>query len=77
MGLPIRFPPEGDRIYEESVAYRRLDSTERFLALADLMASGQSLLKQSAHRGAGSCLQQAQEAEWRRAQKELFARHGR
>jgi hypothetical protein len=77
MKLPTRFPGEGDKIYAEAVAYRRLAPTERLLALVDLIASGTTLLKQSLHRDAGASLQQAQEAEWRRIQKELFARHGR
>lgn len=77
MELLIRFPGEGDKIYEEAMAYRRLSPTDRLLALADLLASGMTLLKQSPHRDAGSRLQQAQEAEWRRFQKELFAHHGR
>jgi len=76
MPLPIRFPPEGDKIYEAAVVYRRLTPTERLLALADLIASGMALLKQSPHREAGLRLHEAQEAEWRRIQKELFARHG-
>jgi hypothetical protein len=76
MELPIRFPREGDKIYEEAVAYRRLAPTDRLLALADLIASAETLVKQSPHRDAGWRIQQAQEAEWRRIQKELFARHG-
>jgi hypothetical protein len=75
MELPIRFPQKGDEIYEDAVVYRRLAPTDRLLALMDLIASGTTLLKQSPHRDAGSRLQQAQEADWQRIQKELFARH--
>jgi len=77
MDLPIRFPCERDKIYEDAVAYRRLAPTDRLLLLIDLIASGTTLLKQSSKRDAGTRLQQAQEAEWRRVQRELFARHGR
>jgi len=77
MKLPIRFPREADTIYQEALAYRRLAPTARLLALVDLIASGMTLMCQSPHRDASRRLQQIQEAEWRRIQKELFARHGR
>lgn len=76
MELPIRFSREGDKIYENAMAYRLLAPTDRLLALANLIAFGTTFLEQSPHRDAGSRLQQAEEAEWRRVQKELFARHG-
>jgi hypothetical protein len=74
--FPIRFPKQVDVIYERAVAFRRLTPTERFLRIRDLIASGQKLLEQSPRREAGRRLKQAQEDEWRRIQKELFARHG-
>jgi len=77
MELLIRFPREADKIYQEAVVYRRLTPTDRLLALADLIASGITFLQRSPHRDAGSRLQEAQVVEWRRVQKELFARHGR
>jgi len=75
--MEIRFPPEGDQIYKDAEVYRRLAPTDRLVALADLIASGTTLLNQSPNREEGSRLRQAEEAEWRRIQKELFARHGR
>lgn len=75
MELPIRFPREADVIYEQARAYRRLPPGERLLAIIDLIACGVALLEQSPHREAAQRLRQAQEAEWQRAQKELFARH--
>jgi hypothetical protein len=76
MEPPIRFPREADKIYAEAVAYRRLSPSERFLALLDLIAAGEALMRQSPHREAARQLQAAQEAEWRRIQRELFTRHG-
>ena len=70
-------PVKGIRFMRTPRCSRRLTPTDRLLALVDLIASGTTLFKQSPHRDAGSRLQQAQEAEWRRIQKELFARHGR
>jgi hypothetical protein len=77
MTLPIRFPNESDVIHEQAAAYRRLSPTDRLLALLDLIASGAALLERSPHRAMSARLREAQEAEWQRAQKELFARHAR
>jgi hypothetical protein len=75
MKLPIHFQSEPDKIYQEAVTYRRLSPSDRLLVLLDLIASGAVLLEQSPHREASRRLQDAYEAEWQKAQKELFARH--
>jgi hypothetical protein len=77
MELPIRFPHEGDKIYEQAVSFRRRSPTDRLLALVDLIACGMTLLKESPQRDVALRLRRAQEAEWQRIQKELFARHAR
>jgi hypothetical protein len=77
MDLLVRFPSEADKVYQQALAYRRLNPTERFLAIVDLVTSGTALLEQSPQREAGWRLRQAQEFEWRRIQKELFASHDR
>jgi hypothetical protein len=71
----IRFPREADTIYEQAEAFRRLSPTKRLLAILDLIASGVPLIAQSPNAEAGRRLREAQEAEWQRVQKELFARH--
>ncbi len=73
--MPIQFPNEAEKIRREAAAFRRLSPTERFVAILDLIASGVALLEHSPHREAGRRLRDAQEAEWQRIQKELFARH--
>jgi hypothetical protein len=75
--LPIHFPAEADTIYQQAQAYRQLTPTERFLAIIDLIASGMTLLEHAPHPEARQRLQEAHEAAWQRAHKELFARHGR
>ena len=77
MELPIRFPSQADVIYEEALAYRRLSPTDRLLAILDLIASGAAMLEHSPRREESLCQHQAQEDEWQRIQKELFARHAR
>ena len=54
-----------------------LSPQERVRAIFDLIASGMRLLETSPKRETGRRLQEAQEAEWQRIQKELFARHVR
>jgi hypothetical protein len=75
MKLAIRFPRQADTVYERAVAFRRLSPTDRFLAILDLIASGVTILEQSPNAKAHQRLREAQEAEWQRIQKELFARH--
>jgi hypothetical protein len=76
MDQSLRFPSEADKIYRRALAYRRLSSNDRFLAIVDLIASGMALLEHSPHRAAGQQLRQAREAEWRRIHRELFQSHG-
>ena len=76
MDLPIRFPNEADKIREEAAAFRRLSPAERLRAFLDLIASGATLLEHSPNREAIVRQQQAHEEEWRKAFRELFARHG-
>ncbi len=76
MVVPIRFPHEADVIYEEAEKYRRLPQAQRLSAIFDFIASVTKMIDQSPHREAGIRLREAAEAEWQRAQKELFARYG-
>jgi hypothetical protein len=75
MKLSIRFPREADTIYERATAFRRLSPTERLLAILDLIASGVTMMEHAPNADARRRLRDAQEAEWQRIQKELFARH--
>lgn len=75
MQLPYRFPSEAEVIRQEAAAFRRLSPTERLMVILDLIASGVALMKHSPQREAARRLRDAQEAEWQRIQKELFARH--
>lgn len=76
MDLPIKFPRERDKIYQESLAFRRLSPDERFQAILEVIALGAAMMNESPHREAMLRLQQAHEEAWKKAQKELFARHG-
>ena len=74
MKLAPCFPREADIIYERAEAFRRLSPTERLLPILDLIASGATMLEHSPNARARQGLRDAQEAEWQRIQKELFAR---
>ena len=76
MEIPIQFPDEGDKIYEEAQAFRRLSPDEKWAAIMDLLALGASIMKESPHKDAIKRLQQRHEDQWQEAQRELFARHG-
>jgi hypothetical protein len=77
MKLPVRFPSEADKIYEEAQAFRRLPPHERVQTMFDLIASGMHLLEMSPKRETARRLHEAQEMEWQRIHRELFARHAR
>lgn len=77
MPAVLRFPNEAETIRREAEAFRQLSPTDRFLSILDLIASGQKLLECSPQRDIGERLREAQEAEWQRLQKELFAHHAR
>ncbi len=76
MDLPIKFPQEKDKIYQEAMAFRQLSPDERRLAMLDVIALGAEMIEQSPHKEAMVRLQQAHEEQWKTALKELFARHG-
>jgi hypothetical protein len=76
MELPIKFPDEGDKIYEEADAFRRLSADQKWAVFMGLLALGESIMKASPHQEAIKRLQQEHEDQWQKAQKELFARHG-
>jgi hypothetical protein len=60
---------------EAAAAYQRLTSTERLEAIFDLIASGVALMEQAPWREIAQQLRASQEEAWRRAMKEVFARH--
>ncbi len=76
MEIPIQFPDQDDKIYQEALAFRRLSPDEKWAVFMGLLALGESIMKSSPRREAIKQLQQEHEDQWQKAQKELFARHG-
>lgn len=71
-----RFPNQADEVYREAEEFRQLSSSERFLAIVDLMAAGDAMLASSPHRDAALRQCEAYEEAWQRAYRKLFADHG-
>ncbi len=76
MDVPIKFPLERDKIYQEALSFRGLSPDERFRAILDVIALGASMMHDSPHRDAMLRLDRAQKEAWKKAHRELFARHG-
>jgi hypothetical protein len=70
-------PNEADAIRREAAAFRRLSPAERLNAIMEVIAAGWRMLEQSPDREAILRQRQAQEDEWQRIQKELFAAYFR
>jgi hypothetical protein len=73
----LQFPDEVDQIIEEVREFRRLSPTERFLAIVDLMASGQTLMAGSPCWEFSKREHALEEERLRKSYQELFVRHGR
>ncbi len=73
----LRFPSEAEQVYRDVQKFRRLTPTERFLAIVDLMASGQALMMASPHREAAEQQRKREKEELRSFYRELLAHHGR
>jgi hypothetical protein len=73
---PLQFPDTADRVFREAQRFRRQTPSERFLAILDLVASGERLLQGSPRREQAQALRAADELEWRTAHRKLFSKHG-
>ena len=77
MEWPYRFPHPADVIAREAERTRGLSVDDRLTHLAALITAGELLARGSPAREANRRLRQQSEAEWQRAQREVFAAHGR
>jgi hypothetical protein len=76
MELPWKFPDPMDEARKRAAEFQRLSPDDRWREIAALMAFGLAMVRSSPHREAIERRMEEQEQEWRRVQKELFARHG-
>ena len=76
MDLPLKFPDHHEEARKRAEEFQRLSPDERWREIAALMAFGLAMVRSSPQREAIERRMDEQEQEWRRVQKELFARHG-
>ena len=76
MELPIVIPDPREEAYRRAQAFQRLSPEERWREIFALMELGLTMVRTSPRRPAIEKRWAEQEAEWRRIQTELFARHG-
>ena len=73
---PLAFPDPHKEMERRCAEFQRLSVDERIRQIVALMALGWSLVRASPRRAEIEKKMQEDEAEWRRIQRELFARHG-
>jgi hypothetical protein len=76
MDLPLKFPDRMEEARKRAEEFQRLSPDDRWREIAALMAFGLAMVRSSPQREAIERRMDEQEQEWRRVQKELFARHG-
>jgi hypothetical protein len=76
MKLPIAFPDSREVAYRRAQEFQRLSPDERWREIAAVLELGWAMVRSSPQRAAIEQRWAEQEAEWRRIQAELFARHG-
>jgi len=71
----MTFPTEAEVIRRQVAEFQAKTPSERFQALAELIAFGEAILASSPNREAAERLREADRDAWRRAHRELMARH--
>jgi hypothetical protein len=74
--LPLEFPDPMEEAARRAREFQRLSPEERWREMAALMAFGWAMVRSSPQRDVIEKRMQEQELQWRKIQKELFARHG-
>ncbi len=75
MDLPLKFPDHHEEARKRAAEFQRLSPDEKWQKIAELFANGWAMIKASPHRAAIEWRMEEDEKEWRRIQKELFARY--
>jgi hypothetical protein len=75
-GLPLRYPSSAEEVYARAQEFRRLSPQERFKQIAELMEIGMNMVRVSPRRAEIELRMEAEEAEWKRIQGELFKKYG-
>lgn len=76
MDSPIVFPHPADVIAEEARVFQKLSVEERLNRVLKLIATGRRLLSGSPGEAGRRIAKDRAEADWQRAHREVFKRHG-
>ncbi len=74
-GLPLKFPRRADEAYARALEFRQLSAEDRWKQISELMELGMNMVRNSPRRAEIERRMDAQEAEWRRLQRELFSQY--
>jgi len=77
MNGAIQFPDSTNEACQRAKEFRRLSPDGRWKEITALMAWGLAMVRSSPRRAAIEQRWEAQEAEWQRIQRDLFARHAK
>jgi hypothetical protein len=75
-GLPLKFPSSAEEVHARAQEFRQLSPDERLKQIAELMEFGMNMVHRSPRRAEIEQRLEAQEAEWKHLQQELFRKHG-
>jgi hypothetical protein len=74
-GLRLQFPNRAREAHLRAQEFHRLSPADRLKQIAELMEAGMSMLHGSPRRVEIERRMEAQEAEWRRLQQEVFNKY--
>ena len=74
--LPYQFPNHADEIHREAIEYRRRSPSDRLLAIMDVMALGEAMLRESPNRDYALAQWEAHERQWQYAHREVLRQNG-
>ena len=77
MELPYQFPDPLEEAARRGRAFQQLPADERWRQIAVMMEFGLTMARTSPRTAWVESRLEEQEAQWRRIQQELFARHAR
>jgi hypothetical protein len=74
--LSLQFPNQARERYLRAQEFQRLSPEDRWRQIAELMEFGMNMVLSSPRRAEIEQRMEAQEAEWRRLQQEMFSKYG-
>ncbi len=73
---PLKFPDPAEEAHARAQEFRRLSPDQRWRRIEEMMELGMSMVQGSPRRAEIERRLEAQEAEWREIQRNVFSRYG-